>query len=119
MVKLLVEKYGATIGGFYALKHALSEGRFDIAEYLISKGADINAVEDPRNDDDITILAVMVADNNLAAVKFALDHNADVHHSGVTFETEDDLKNYEWHNCKPTLPKIIELIEEKRKSQEK
>lgn len=62
--------------GRCSLMYALSNNDFDAAEALIANGADVNAF------DFSTPLVVLAGEGNLKAVKFLLDHGADIHSTG-------------------------------------
>ena len=95
-VKLLVDKRGADINksGWTPLHYACTEGHLAVADYLINKGAKVNAL----SDSDTTPLMMAVRSGNIQLVRLLLDRGADLqirNHQGYSAIDVADLFNQE------------------------
>lgn len=76
IVGYFVKKVASAEGGYYEtpLHYAVFHGNLEITEYLIEKGADVNA----RNRNSDTPLHLAAMNGNVDIAKILLKHNADV-----------------------------------------
>ena len=91
-VKVLVDKRGAEINksGWTPLHYACTEGHLAVADYLLSKGAKVDAL----SESDTTPLMMAVRSGNIETVSTLLKNGADmqiVNHQGFTAIDVADL----------------------------
>lgn len=100
-IKLLLNK-GARWRRTDVFRNAVEHNQLEVARYLIGQAETIEDLHDGES-----LLAAAVANNSVPMVELLIEHNLmDVDDNDIQF-TED------------TLPEIVELIENKRKTQEK
>ena len=95
-VKTLIDKRAATINksGWTPLHYACTNGHLQIAEFLLDKGAQVNAL----SDSDTTPLMMAVRSGNIQLVRLLLDRGADLrirNHQGFSAIDVADLFNQE------------------------
>lgn len=95
-VKVLVDKRGADINkvGWTPLHYACTNGHYEIAEFLLNKGAQVNAL----SNSDTTPLMMAVRSGNIQLVRLLLDRGADLqirNHQGFSAIDVADLFNQE------------------------
>lgn len=95
-VKILVDQRAATINksGWTALHYACTNGHLQIAEFLLNKGAQVNAL----SDSDTTPLMMAVRSGNIQLVRLLLDRGADLqirNHQGFNAIDVADLFSQE------------------------
>ena len=95
-VKVLVDKRGAEINksGWTPLHYACTEGHLAVADYLLSKGAKVDAL----SESDTTPLMMAVRSGNIRLVRLLLDRGADLqirNHQGFSAIDVAELFNQE------------------------
>ena len=95
-VKVLVDKRGAEINksGWTPLHYACTEGHLAVADYLLSKGAKVDAL----SESDTTPLMMAVRSGNIQLVRLLLDRGADLqirNHQGFSAIDVAELFNQE------------------------
>jgi ankyrin repeat protein len=95
-VKVLVDKRGAEINksGWTPLHYACTEGHLSVADYLLSKGAKVDAL----SESDTTPLMMAVRSGNIQLVRLLLDRGADLqirNHQGFSAIDVAELFNQE------------------------
>lgn len=95
-VKILVDKRGADINksGWTPLHYACTTGQLEISEYLLNKGATVNAL----SDSDTTPLMMAIRAGNIQLVRLLLDRGADLqirNHQGFSAIDVAELFNQE------------------------
>ena len=95
-VKVLVDKRGAEINksGWTPLHYACTEGHLAVADYLLSKGAIVDAL----SESDTTPLMMAVRSGNIRLVRLLLDRGADLqirNHQGFSAIDVAELFNQE------------------------
>jgi len=95
-VKVLVDKRGAEINksGWTPLHYACTEGHLAVADYLLSKGAKVDAL----SESDTTPLMMAVRSGNIRLVRLFLDRGADLqirNHQGFSAIDVAELFNQE------------------------
>ena len=95
-VKALVDKRGAEINksGWTPLHYACTEGHLAVADYLLSKGAKVDAL----SESDTTPLMMAVRSGNIRLVRLLLDRGADLqirNHQGFSAIDVSELFNQE------------------------
>jgi ankyrin repeat protein len=95
-VRVLVDKRGADINktGWTPLHYACTNGHLEISEFLINKGAKVNAL----SESDTTPLMMAVRSGNIRLVRLLLDRGADLqirNHQGFSAIDVADLFNQE------------------------
>ena len=95
-VKALVDKRGAEINksGWTPLHYACTEGHLAVADYLLSKGAKVDAL----SESDTTPLMMAVRSGNIRLVRLLLDRGADLqirNHQGFSAIDVAELFNQE------------------------
>jgi ankyrin repeat protein len=93
-VKVLVDKRAADINktGWTPLHYACTNGHLEIAEFLLNKGAEVNAV----SNSDTTPLMMAIRSGNIQLVRLLLDRGADLqirNHQGFSAIDVADLFN--------------------------
>ena len=95
-VKVLVDKRGAEINksGWTPLHYACTDGHLAVADYLLSKGAKVDAL----SESDTTPLMMAVRSGNIRLVRLLLDRGADLqirNHQGFSAIDVAELFNQE------------------------
>lgn len=95
-VKVLVDKRGAEINksGWTPLHYSCTEGHLAVADYLLSKGAKVDAL----SESDTTPLMMAVRSGNIRLVRLLLDRGADLqirNHQGFSAIDVAELFNQE------------------------